>query len=165
MSKKRQSVVKNIHAKSEERVTEVREQLVKSAEDLKDRVNNAVESGKNKGQDLIDKINIGKAVDLDTLRSRLEGLEQDLETLVSDLQERIGDLSQRVADLRGARVVTEVPANEPVIAETPVPAIETAADLAENTVAVLRTIAADRNIDVPRRIRKAELINLILANN
>ena len=165
MSKKRQSVVKNLLAKSEERVTEVREQLVKSAEDLKDRVNNAVESGKNKGQDLIDKINIGKAVDLDTLRGRLEGLEQDLETLVSDLQERIGDLSQRVADLRGARVVTEVPANEPVIAETPEPAVETAADLAENTVAVLRTIAADRNIDVPRRIRKAELINLILANN
>ena len=165
MSKKRQSVVKNLLAKSEERVTEVREQLVKSAEDLKDRVNNAVESGKNKGQDLIDKINIGKAVDLDTLRGRLEGLEQDLETLVSDLQERIGDLSQRVADLRGARVVTEVPANEPVIAETPVPAIEPAADLAETTVAVLRTIAADRNIDVPRRIRKAELINLILANN
>ena len=165
MSKKRQSVVKNLLAKSEERVTEVREQLVKSAEDLKDRVNNAVESGKNKGQDLIDKINIGKAVDLDTLRGRLEGLEQDLETLVSDLQERIGDLSQRVADLRGARVVIEVPANEPVIAETPVPAVETAADLAENTVAVLRTIAADRNIDVPRRIRKAELINLILANN
>ena len=85
--------------------------------------------------------------------------------MVSDLQERIGDLSQRVVTLEGVRVVTEVPANEPVIAETPVPAVETAADLAENTVAVLRTIAADRNIDVPRRIRKAELINLILANN
>ena len=165
MDKKRQNVVKNILAKGEERVTEVREQIVRSAEELKDRVNNAVETSRSKGQDLIEKINIGKAVDLETLRGRLEGLEQDLETLVSDLQERIGDLSQRVADLRGARVVTETPANEPLVTEAPEPTVETAADLAENTVAVLRTIAAERNIEVPRRIRKAELINLILASN
>lgn len=165
MSKNRKSVVKNILAKGEERVTEVREQLVKGAEDLKDKVNSAVESSRNKGQDLIEKINIGKAVDLETLKSRLEGLEQDLESLVSDLQERIGDLSQRVADLRGARVVTETPANEPAVDEVPEVVVETAADLAENTVAALRTIAAERNIDVPRRIRKAELIQLILANN
>ena len=165
MDKKRQNVVKNILAKGEERVTEVREQIVRSAEELKDRVNNAVETSRSKGQDLIEKINIGKAVALETLRGRLEGLEQDLETLVSDLQERIGDLSQRVADLRGARVVTETPANEPLVTEVPEPTVETAADLAENTVAVLRTIAAERNIEVPRRIRKAELINLILASN
>ena len=165
MSKKRKNVVKNIIAKGEERVTEVREQLVRSAEDLKGRMNNAVETSRTKGQDLIEKINIGKAVDLDTLRGRLEGLEQDLETLVSDLQERIGDLSKRVADLRGARVVTETPANEPEVVEAPKAAIETAADLAENTVVVLRSIAAERKIDVPRRIRKVELINLILANN
>ncbi|MBM66786.1 MAG: hypothetical protein CMH55_11205 [Myxococcales bacterium] len=165
MSKKRQSVVKNIIAKGEERVTEVREQIAKSAEELKDKVNSAVESSRHRGQDLIEKINIGKAVDLETLKNRLEGLEQDLESLVSDLQERIGDLSQRVADLRGARVVTETPANEPAVNEAPEVAVETAADLAENTVVVLRTIAAERNIDVPRRIRKAELINLILANN
>jgi len=169
MSKKRKNVVTNFLAKGEERVSEVKEQLAKSAEDLKGKVNSAVESSRTKGQDLIDKINIGKAVDLDTLKGRLEGLEQDLETLMSDLQERVTDLSSRVADLRGARVVTEIPANEPppeaTVSDAPIVAAETAADLAENTVAALRTLAAERNITVPRRIRKAELIDLILANN
>lgn len=169
MSKKSKNVVTNFLAKGEERVSEVKEQLAKSAEDLKGKVNSAVESSRTRGQDLMDKINIGKAVDLDTLKGRLEGLEQDLETLVSDLQERVSDLSSRVADLRGARVMTEAPANEenpePVVTEVPAVAVETAADLAKNTVAALRTLAAERSIAVPRRIRKAELISLILANN
>lgn len=166
---KRKNVVKELFAKGEERVTEVREQFAKGAEDLKDRMNTAVETGRNRGQEIFDKINIGKAVDLETLKGRLENLETDLESLLSDLTDRIGELNRRVADLRGAKVVVEMAANDRSEAsEDAIPATateETAADLAENTVAALRQIAAERGIQAPRKLRKAELINLILANN
>ena len=138
-------------------LTEKLETVVKSGMAVKDEVEGNVKV-------VLDRINLKNPVDVDGIKSRLDALESDIEGLIGDLSGRVSELTRRVAELRG-RIAGE-PANDAVevtvVEEAPV-VEEPASELGAMTVKALRDLAATRGIEVPSRIRKADLIELIEA--
>ena len=129
------------------------ETVVKSGLAVKDEVEGNVKV-------VIDRLNLKNAVDLDSIKGRLDALETDIEGLLGDLSTRVSDLTNRVTDLR--HKISGTTANDEVIADVE-PTIESEPGLEALTVKALRALAAERNIEVPNRIRKADLIALIEA--
>ena len=129
------------------------ETVVKSGLAVKDEVEGNVKV-------VIDRLNLKNAVDLDSIKGRLDALETDIEGLLGDLSTRVSDLTNRVTDLR--HKISGTTANDEVVAEVE-PTIESEPGLEALTVKALRALAAERNIEVPNRIRKADLIALIEA--
>ena len=129
------------------------ETVVKSGLAVKDEVEGNVKV-------VIDRLNLKNAVDLDSIKGRLDALETDIEGLLGDLSNRVADLTNRVTDLR--HKISGTTANDEVVAEVE-PTIESEPGLEALTVKALRALAAERSIEVPNRIRKADLIALIEA--
>ena len=133
------------------------ETVVKSGLAVKDEVEGNVKV-------VIDRLNLKNAVDLDSIKGRLDTLETDIEGLLGDLSARVTDLTNRVTDLR--HKISGTTANdEVVVAVEPTiePTVESKPGLEALTVKALRALAAERSIEVPNRIRKADLIALIEA--
>ena len=129
------------------------ETVVKSGLAVKDEVEGNVKV-------VIDRLNLKNAVDLDSIKGRLDALESDIEGLLGDLSTRVADLTNRVTDLR--HKISGTTANDEVVVDEE-PTIEPEPGLEALTVKALRALAAERNIEVPNRIRKADLIALIEA--
>jgi hypothetical protein len=129
------------------------ETVVKSGLAVKDEVEGNVKV-------VIDRLNLKNAVDLDSIKGRLDALETDIEGLLGDLSTRVADLTNRVTDLR--HKISGTTANDEVVAEVE-PTIESEPGLEALTVKALRALAAERSIEVPNRIRKADLSALIEA--
>lgn len=135
------------------------ETVVKSGLAVKDEVEGNVKV-------VIDRLNLKNAVDLDAIKGRLDALETDIEGLLGELSSRVTDLTSRVTDLRSRLIGTPAndQANPVTVVEEPVAEIDSSIEepaLETLTVKALRTLAGERSIAVPNRIRKADLIALI----
>jgi hypothetical protein len=129
------------------------ETVVKSGLAVKDEVEGNVKV-------IIDRLNFKNAVDLDGIKGRLDALEADIEGLLGELSGRVTDLTSRVTDLRSR--LTGKPVNDEVVEAAVVEvAVVEEPTLDALTVKALRTLADERGITVPNRIRKADLIALI----
>jgi hypothetical protein len=104
-------------------------------------------------------------VDVDAIKGRIDALESDIEGLLGELSSRVSDLTGRVSDLRD-RIIGRPANDQPAAAAVkvaPIAATEPVA-LEYLTVKSLRALAAERGIEVPSRILKADLLALIEAN-
>jgi uncharacterized protein YqgV (UPF0045/DUF77 family) len=170
----KQAVIDRLTKLGEQTVSQAAEALSKNKA-LQDKLETVVKSGlavkdevEGNVKVVIDRFNLKNAVDLDGIKTRLDTLETDIEGLLGDLSARVSELTNRVTDLRSR--VSGAPVNDdvvvaPVVEPAPAPVVEAAAEttLSGLTVKALRALAAERNIEVPNRIRKADLIALIEA--
>lgn len=159
-----------------ERLTKLGEQTVNQAAEvlsnnkaLQDKIETVVKSGlavkdevEGNVKIVIDRLNLKNAVDLDGIKKRLDSLEGDIENLLGELSGRVTSLTSRVSELHSkltGNAVNDETAEVVVVVEAPV----AEASLAGLTVKALRELAAERNIEVPTRILKVDLIALIKA--
>ena len=167
----RKTVVKRLVKLGEQTVTQAAEALSKNR-GLQDKLETVVKSGlavkdevEGNVKVVIDRLNLKSSVDVDAIKGRIDALESDIESLLGELSNRVSDLTGRVSDLR-ARIIGK-PANDEPIA-TPTVATPKVAEeplgLEFLTVKSLRALAAERGIEVPSRILKADLLALIKAD-
>jgi hypothetical protein len=160
------TVVKRIKSLGEEQVNKAVEGFNQNRTLVRDRLTQVVEGGKQVAEDLEDKArsaidNLRGGIDLDQVRGRVDALEKDLESLLTELSSRVTDLAGKVTDLRGRLTGAEEEEAAPAAPELTVIETPAADELQYLTVKALRDLARGRGIEVPNRIKKADLLALI----
>jgi hypothetical protein len=165
---KNKNVVTRIKSLGEDQVTKAVDGFNQNRALVRDRLTQVVEGGKQVRDDLEDKArsaidNLRGGIDLDQVRGRVDNLESDLEALLTELSGRIGELAGKVTDLRDRLTGSEIEADDEAITTPQLSVVETPAseDLQYLTVKALRDLAKKRGIEVPNRIKKADLLALI----